>query len=148
MKASSKLILSILGYYLTLIQIVTLVSAEKFSTSGITLRKTSPNVIPNSYIVELNDSPKNLNQSEVFVKSAETGGINFELREIFNQQVFNGVSIKLDNDNDIGKLKKLEVVKNVWPVVSITCFLAQYVRSVLRIFIVFKNTFIFFIGND
>src|SRR5438309_728416 len=119
MKASSKLILSILGYYLTLIQIVTLVSAEKFSTSGITLRKTSPNVIPNSYIVELNDSPKNLNQSEVFVKSAETGGINFELREIFNQQVFNGVSIKLDNDNDIGKLKKLEVVKNVWPVVSI-----------------------------
>jgi hypothetical protein len=131
-----------LGYYLTLIRIITLVSAEKFSTTDITLRAIPPNVIQNSYIIEFNDSPNNQNQSETFAKSVESEGINFELRETFNQQVFNGVSIKLNNDDDIGKVKNLEVVKKVWPVVSI-----QRTRAILGAVysLGFKHTYIFFL---
>jgi hypothetical protein len=122
MKASSKLILSILGY-LTSTQIAS-ASIRKFSTSKITLHKTAPNVVPNSYILEFNgDQLKGQSdQSESFinsfVNSIKNEGINYKVRETFGQKVFNGVSIKLDNDKDISKIKKLKCVKNVWPVVS------------------------------
>ncbi|GES81884.1 subtilisin-like protease [Rhizophagus clarus] len=122
MKASSKLILSILGYYLTSTRIAFSASIEKFSASQITLHKTVPNIVPNSYILEFNgDQSKDQSESFInsFAKSIKSEGINYKVRETFNQKVFNGVSIKLDNDNDISKIEKLKCVKNVWPVVKI-----------------------------
>src|SRR5947199_8678924 len=103
MKASCKLILSILGYYLTLIQII--------SASAI-------NIIPNSYIIEFNGSPDNQSVNS-FESSAKSKGITYDFRQTCNQNVFNGVSIKLENDKDISKIIVLEDVKNVWPVLSI-----------------------------
>ncbi|RIA96019.1 peptidase S8/S53 domain-containing protein [Glomus cerebriforme] len=117
----TSIILSILGF-LTSIQLISSASIEKFSTSQITLHKTPPDVIPNSYILEFNGSPPK-DQSETFmnsfVKSIKNEGINYKVRETFNQKIFNGVSIKLDNDKDIEKIKGLKCVKNVWPVVQI-----------------------------
>ncbi|CAB5101300.1 unnamed protein product [Rhizophagus irregularis] len=128
MKASSKLILTILGYYLTSTQITSAsIKIKKFSTSKITLHKPAPDVVPNSYILEFNgDQLKSQSESSSesfinsFVKSIENEGINYKVRETYSsQKVFNGVSIKLDDDKDINKIKKLKCVKNVWPVVKI-----------------------------
>lgn len=132
MKASSKLILTILGYYLTSTQITSAsIKIKKFSTSKITLHKPVPDVVPNSYILEFNgDQLKSQSESSSesfinsFVKSIENEGINYKVRETYSsQKVFNGVSIKLDDDKDINKIKKLKCVKNVWPVVSNSCIL-------------------------
>ncbi|CAI2185278.1 2507_t:CDS:2, partial [Funneliformis geosporum] len=118
MRASSKLIFSVLSYLIST-RIITSAPLKEISISDITLQRTS-NIISNSYIIEFdNFQEKNQDFVVSFARSIQDEGINHKIRETFNPKVFNGASIKLDNEKDLNKLKKLKAVKRVWPVTII-----------------------------
>ncbi|CAG8478983.1 17361_t:CDS:2 [Funneliformis caledonium] len=120
MRASSKLLFSVLGYLIST-RIIISAPIEEFSISEITLQRSS-NIISNSYIIEFdnsNDQEKDQDFVASFARTIQGEGINHKIRETFNPKVFNGASIKLDDEKDLNKLKKLKGVKRVWPVTKI-----------------------------
>ncbi|CAG8452988.1 16780_t:CDS:2 [Funneliformis mosseae] len=120
MRASSKLLFSVLGYLIST-RIIISAPIEEFSISEITLQRSS-NTISNSYIIEFdnsNDQEKDQDFVASFARTIQGEGINHKIRETFNPKVFNGASIKLDDEKDLNKLKKLKGVKRVWPVTKI-----------------------------
>lgn len=82
-------------------------------------------ILPNTYIVQLQTSggstKRDLDPHSEFHQTAKRdAGLSYTTRQSYaDQSLFVGLSLTLDNDDDLETLKTLETVAGVWPVVTV-----------------------------